>query len=275
IGRGAARFRARGRSDADFHRQREPVVLPVGLFRHCRPLSRPRGQGRRRARGHRADPVELRAGRAHGGFHRPLPGQVYRIDGNTMTGTDEPRDEVVEKELEGVPDGRLDGGELAKDEAKVDDALASLRADLEKAQQDMLYARAEVQNVRRRMEKEVADARAYAATGFARDILSVADNLARALDHVTDEMREDEKLKGFLAGIEATQRELEKVFGLHGITRLGSRGLPLDPNKHRAMLEVTTDEAEPGSVVQEMQSGYMIKDRLLRPAMVAVAKKPD
>jgi molecular chaperone GrpE len=192
-----------------------------------------------------------------------------------MTGTDEPRDEAVEKELEGVPDELLDGGELAKDEAKLDDALASLRADLEKAQQDMLYARAEVQNVRRRMEKEVADARAYAATGFARDILSVADNLARALDHVTDEMREDEKLKGFLAGIEATQRELEKVFGLHGITRIASKGLPLDPNQHQAMLEVPTDEAEPGTVVQEMQSGYMIKDRLLRPAMVAVAKKPD
>ena len=192
-----------------------------------------------------------------------------------MTGTDEPRDEAVEKELAGVPEEMLDGGDLATEEGKLDDALASLRADLEKAQQDMLYARAEVQNVRRRMEKEVADARAYAATAFARDILSVADNLARALDHVPEGMREDDKLKGFLAGIEATQRELDKVFGLHGITRIAAMGLPLDPNQHQAMLEVPTGEAEPGTVVQEMQSGYMIKDRLLRPAMVAVAKKPD
>jgi molecular chaperone GrpE len=192
-----------------------------------------------------------------------------------MTGTDEPRDEAVEKELAGVPEELRDGGDLAEEEAKLDEALASLRADLEKAQQDMLYARAEVQNVRRRLEKDVQDARAYAATGFARDILSVADNLARALDHVPDEMREDDKLKGFLAGIEATQRELDKVFSQHGITRIASKGLSLDPNQHQAMLEIPTDEAEPGTVVQEMQSGYMIKDRLLRPAMVAVAKKPD
>jgi molecular chaperone GrpE len=192
-----------------------------------------------------------------------------------MTGTNEPRDEAVEKELAGVPEELLEDSELAAGEAKLDEALASLRGDLEKAQQDMLYARAEVQNVRRRMEKDVADARAYAATGFARDILSVADNLARALDHVPDEMRADDKLKGFLAGIEATQRELDKVFTQHGITRIAAAGLPLDPNQHQAMLEIPTADAEPGTVVQEMQSGYMIKDRLLRPAMVAVAKKPD
>lgn len=191
-----------------------------------------------------------------------------------MTETDEPRDTAVEKELAGVPEEFLDDADLAAEEAKLDEALASLRADLEKANQDMLYARAEVQNVRRRLEKDVADARAYAATGFARDILSVADNLARALEHVPPGMREDEAHKNFLAGIEATQRELDKVFGLHGITRIASKGLPLDPNQHQAMLEVPTDEAEPGTVVQEMQSGYMIKDRLLRPAMVAVAKKP-
>jgi molecular chaperone GrpE len=192
-----------------------------------------------------------------------------------MTGTNGPRDEAVEKELAGVPEELLDDGELAAEEAKLDEALASLRGDLEKAQQDMLYARAEVQNVRRRLEKDVQDARTYAATGFARDILSVADNLARALDHVPEEMREDDKLKGFLAGIEATQRELDKVFGQHGITRIAAHGLPLDPNQHQAMLEIPSGDAEPGTVVQEMQSGYMIKDRLLRPAMVAVAKKPD
>jgi len=190
-----------------------------------------------------------------------------------MTETDEPRDEAVEKELAGVPEDLLDKGE--DDEVhSLDDALASLRNDLEKAQQDILYARAEAQNVRRRLEKDVQDARAYAATGFARDILSVADNLARALDHVPTEARENDKLSSFLAGIEATQREIEKVFGLHGITRIAAKGLPLDPNQHQAMLEVPTDEAEPGTVVQEMQSGYMIRDRLLRPAMVAVAKKP-
>ena len=192
-----------------------------------------------------------------------------------MTQNDNPRDEEVEKELAGVPEELLDKGEAeASEEGSVEDALDLLRGDLEKAQQEMLYAKAEVQNVRRRMEKDIQDARAYAATGFARDILSVADNLARALDHVPPEMREDDKLKGFLAGIEATQRELDKVFGLHGITRIASTGLPLDPHQHQAMLEIPTDEADPGTVVQEMQAGYMLKDRLLRPAMVGVAKKP-
>ena len=187
-----------------------------------------------------------------------------------MNDNGNPQNEAVEKELAGVPEEMLDRGE----EGTIDEALDSLRGDLEKAQQEMLYAKAEVQNVRRRMEKEAQDARAYATTGFARDILAVADNLARALDHVPPEMREDDKLRNFLAGIEATQRELDKVFGLHGISRIASTGLPLDPNQHQAMLEVPTDEAEPGTVVQEMQAGYMIKDRLLRPAMVAVAKKP-
>jgi molecular chaperone GrpE len=187
-----------------------------------------------------------------------------------MTQNDNSRDEAVEKELAGVPEELLD----QDDGATLEESLNLLRDDLEKAQQEMLYAKAEVQNVRRRMEKDIQDARAYAATGFARDILSVADNLARALDHVPPEMREDEKLKGFLAGIEATQRELDKVFALHGVTRIAAQGLPLDPHQHQAMLEVPSDEAEPGTVVQEMQAGYMIKDRLLRPAMVAVAKKP-
>ncbi len=186
---------------------------------------------------------------------------------------DKTRDEAVEKELAGVPEELLDK-DGPGEEGSVEDSLDLLRGDLEKAQQEMLYAKAEVQNVRRRMEKDIQDARAYAATGFARDILSVADNLARALDHVPPEMREDDKLKNFLAGIEATQRELDKVFGLHGITRIAAVGLPLDPNQHQAMLEVPSDEAEPGTVVQEMQAGYMIKDRLLRPAMVGVARKP-
>ncbi len=186
---------------------------------------------------------------------------------------DAPLDEAAEKELEGVPDALREGGEA--DEGAADDAIAQLRNDLDAAKQDVLYARAETQNLRRRMEKDVADARAYAATGFARDILSVADNLARAIESLPADLHDDPRMKVFVTGIEATQRELEKVFGQHGITRVAAKGLPLDPNQHQAMLEVPSDEHEPGTIVQEMQPGYMIKDRLLRPAMVGVAKKPD
>lgn len=190
----------------------------------------------------------------------------------TQAAGDQINDPAVAAELKGVPEDMLDT-ETADNGG--DDLLARLREELETVKQDALYARAETQNVRRRLEKDIADARAYAATGFARDILSVADNLGRALSAIPADLRENEALKGLIAGIEATGREIDKVFGSHGITRVASTGLPLDPNQHQAMLEVPTNDAEPGTVVQELQAGYMIKDRLLRPAMVAVAKKPD
>ncbi|MCL9983002.1 MAG: nucleotide exchange factor GrpE [Erythrobacter sp.] len=191
-----------------------------------------------------------------------------------MIDNDKPRDQAAEDELNGVPEEFLDKG----DDAGVDtvaEALAALRRDLETAKQDVLYAQAETQNVRRRLEREKDEARAYAATGFARDILSVADNLARAVQAIPESLRADDSMKGLVIGLEATQRELEKVFASHGITRIASMGLPLDPNQHQAMLEVPSADHEPGTVVQEMQAGWMIKDRLLRAAMVAVAKKPD
>ena len=195
-----------------------------------------------------------------------------------MIDNEKNRDEAVEKELEGVPEEFLsdeEGDEDAQDGQDFEAELAQLREDLEASKQETLYAKAEAQNQRRRLEKEVQDARAYAATGFARDILSVADNLARAIDAIPEDLREDSKFKGLVAGIQATQRELDKVFTQHGITRIAAMGLPLDPNQHQAMMEVPTDDAEPGTIVQEMQAGYMIKDRLLRASMVGVAKKPE
>lgn len=169
--------------------------------------------------------------------------------------------------------------ELPEDAAPAGDAsaerIAALEGELAAARQEVLYAHAETQNVRRRLEKELADARAYAATSFARDMLSVADNLGRALQAIPPDLREDEKFKGLVAGLEATGRELESVFGRNGIEKLVSVGQPLDPNRHQAMMEVPSDDAEPGTILVEMQAGYTIKDRLLRPALVSVAKKPD
>ena len=191
-----------------------------------------------------------------------------------MTEENKPQgDPAVEAELKGVPEELLDKGE--SEGGSVSEALARLREDLETQKQEVLYAKAETQNVRRRLEKDIADARAYASTGFARDILSVSDNLSRALESIPAELREDEKFKNLVTGLEATGRELDKVFGLHGITRIAAVGLPLDPNLHQAMMEVPSGEAEPGTVLQELQAGYMIKERLLRPAMVVVAKQPD
>ena len=187
-----------------------------------------------------------------------------------MTDNDtRPQDPEVAAELEGVPSELTEGGD------ELGELVEALKGDLEAAKQDVLYAKAETQNVRRRMEKEVADTRTYAATAFARDILSVADNLARALETIPAELRADDKMKNLVAGLEATGREIEKVFASHGISRIAAKGLPLDPHQHQAMLEIPSDDVDPGTVLQELQAGYMIKDRLLRAAMVAVAKKPD
>lgn len=175
------------------------------------------------------------------------------------TGTNE---DLREETAEGAP------------EVADHDRLTALEAELTDAKAAVLYAQAETQNVRRRFEKEAADARTYAATAFARDILSVADNLSRALSAIPAELREDEKLKGLVTGLEATGRELDSVFARHGITKIEALGEGLDPNRHQAMMEMPSD-AEPGTIVQEIQTGYMIKDRLLRPALVGVAKKAD
>ena len=176
---------------------------------------------------------------------------------------DTPVDDDANAEAEAVDTAAPAEGE--KDE------IAQLAEQIAALQQDLLYARAETQNVTRRKDKEIADAHAYAATKFARDILSVADNLGRALAALSEEQRADDAIKPLITGLEATERELLSVFERNGITRIAAIGLPLDPNQHQAMLEIPSDET-PGTIVQEMQAGYMLKDRLLRPAMVAVAK---
>jgi molecular chaperone GrpE len=154
------------------------------------------------------------------------------------------------------------------------DHVAALEKQLEEAKSNALYAAAETQNVRRRLEAELKQATSYAAAGFARDMLAIKDHLDRALAAVGDELRADKTAAQFLAGIEATARELDAVFLRNGVTRIESVGEELDPHRHQAMVEMPSDQ-EPGTIVEEMQAGYMMKDRLLRPALVAVAKKPD
>ena len=174
-------------------------------------------------------------------------------------------DQELHEQSDVIEEGTADAGQEQ-------DRLGELVNELEEVRQHVLYAQAETQNVRRRLEQEKINAANYAATGFARDMLSVNDNLDRALASFPEDLRQDERLKALIAGIEATGRELESVFSRNGITRIEAMGQPLDPNRHQAMLELASD-AEPGTIVQEMQPGYMIKDRLLRPALVAVAKK--
>lgn len=160
-------------------------------------------------------------------------------------------------------------------EAEAPEIMADVRDDEIAALKDqLLRAAAETENVRRRLSRERDDAAAYVMTGFARDLLTVADNLTRAIAATPPEAREDAVLKPLVEGVEATERELMRVLARHGVNKIDSVGHPLDPNRHQAMLEVETAEFAPGTIVAEFMGGFMIKDRLLRPAMVSVAKSP-
>ena len=149
--------------------------------------------------------------------------------------------------------------------------LVAKDVELAELKDRMLRAAAEAENSRRRLERDKADAVAYATTGFARDLLGVADNLRRAVASIPAAAREDDAVKGIVTGVEMTEKELQSVLGRHGVSRVESIGQKLDPNRHQAMLEVEHDD-EPGTIIQELQAGYVIKDRLLRPALVSVAK---
>ena len=137
-----------------------------------------------------------------------------------------------------------------------------------------MRALAEMENLRRRTEREVNDSRTYGIAAFARDILAVADNMDRALQALDDELREkaDAGVKALLDGVELTERELHKVLEKHGVKKLEPAGEKFDPNFHQAMYEVPDPSVPAGTVVQVVQAGYTIGDRVLRPALVAVAK---
>jgi molecular chaperone GrpE len=138
----------------------------------------------------------------------------------------------------------------------------------------LLRTLAEMENLRKRTEREVADARVYGVTGFARDVLAVADNMHRALATLGPELREqaDAKLIALIEGVELTERELMKVLEKNGVTKFSPQGEKFDPNVHQAMYEVENSELPAGHVGQVIQAGYMLGDRVLRPALVAVVK---
>jgi molecular chaperone GrpE len=163
--------------------------------------------------------------------------------------------------------------ESAPDPYVVVEKLVSENAELKDR---VLRALADTENMRRRSEKEAADARAYAVTAFARDMLSVVDNLERALGHLTQEQRAagGEALKGLIEGVELTARDLTSVLGRHGVKRLDPMGEKFDPNFHQAMFEAPDESVPAGMVSQVMQSGWKISERVLRPALVGVSKGP-
>ena len=151
--------------------------------------------------------------------------------------------------------------------------VVELEGEVSQLRDQLLRAMAETENVRKRAERQIEDAHRYAVTGFARDILSIGDNLERALFAVPEERRgEHELLKTLLEGVIAVQNDFQSALAAHKIERLDPTGEPFDPNLHEAMYEVPDTDLPNGSVAQVMQAGYKLHDRLLRPARVGVAK---
>jgi len=191
-----------------------------------------------------------------------------------------------------MPDDKTDPRAANEDQAKVDDSpeaktntekpdpsgelgadLDALLAENTEMRDRLLRTMADMENLRRRTEREKTDTARYAISNFARDVLTVGDNLKRTIEHVPAEAAAgDPALKSFLDGVELTERELLNVLERHGVTRIEPLGQRFDPNCHQAMYEVQNADVPEGTVVDVMQSGYAIGDRCLRPALVAVAK---
>lgn len=151
----------------------------------------------------------------------------------------------------------------------------ALRAEVADLKNKLLRTLAEMENLRRRTEREIVDARQYAVANFARDMLTVSDNLGRAIDAVPKEQRGsgDAALDALIDGVEVTERGLEQSLTKFGVRRIETKGQKFDPAVHQAMFEMESPDAPPGTVVEEIQAGYVIGDRTLRPALVGIAKR--
>jgi len=154
------------------------------------------------------------------------------------------------------------------------DPVAALTKEAADLKDRLLRTLAEMENLRRRTEREVADARTYGISNFARDILAVADNMERAMKALDEEIRDKAEagVKALLDGVELTERELLKVMEKHGVKKLEPQGQRFDPNLHQAMYEIPDESVPAGTVLQVMQPGYTIGERVLRPALVGVSK---
>jgi len=170
-----------------------------------------------------------------------------------------------------------EGGEesVATDAAErsPEERVAALESELAEHKDQLLRALAETENVRRRAQREREDALKYAVAGFAKELLSVADNLRRALDSLPQSEVKDERTRGLVTGVEATERELLSVFERHGLRRIDPEGERFDHNLHQAIFEAERPGKPGGIVIEVLQPGYVLHDRLLRPAMVGVAKQ--
>lgn len=218
------------------------------------------------------------AGRKSDEAAKPAPAEEVRPPAQPMP---EPPAELTSAEEDKIetPSAPEQSVEKARAEAAAltlaDEKIAQLEAEAAQLKDQLLRALADAENTRRRLRKEVEDTAKYAIGNLAKDLLSAPDNLRRALDNIPAEgRRSDELLDRLAAGVELVERELHAIFERYGIKKIDPLGLPFDHNFHQALFEVATADRPAGTVVQVLAPGYVIHERLLRPAMVGVAKTP-
>jgi len=196
---------------------------------------------------------------------------------NKQTQTDETIDgqqAAADEQTCESPDMSSDAvSSAAPADAQSNDPLAAMTAERDQLKEQLLRALADTENMRRRSEREAANVRKYGHTPFARDLVGALDNLGRAVDSAPDDLDSlDEPVKSLVTGIQLSWTELQSVIQKHGIATVSPKGEKFDYNLHQAMFEVPTDDVAPGMVVEVVQHGYVLHDRLLRPAMVGVSK---
>lgn len=168
------------------------------------------------------------------------------------------------------PQNEVDGAEEQSKESEEERLQEEVRA----LKEDKIRVLAEMENLRKRFDREKIDSIKYGSVNFARDILSPGDNLERALSAINQEEDHPQSIKNLIEGLKMVQKEFSSALEKNGISKINSMNEKFDPNLHQAMMEVERDDLDEGIVVQEIQTGYMMHDRLLRPAMVGVSKKP-
>ncbi|MGY9017666.1 MAG: nucleotide exchange factor GrpE [Alphaproteobacteria bacterium] len=179
-----------------------------------------------------------------------------------------PEDKNIEEE-------KMEGEDLPKEEPKLsnEEVIEKLKVDIEELKDQRLRSVAELENYRKRSEKDQSDALKYGITNFAKEVISIRDNIERANASILDEIKSDEKIKPVIEGLELIHQSIISVLDRFEIKKIESIDQKFDHNFHQAMVEIERDDCEPGTVVQELIPGYMLHDRLLRPAMVGVSKK--
>ena len=183
--------------------------------------------------------------------------------------------DTINSENENLEQNSTAANDTDADNEKQNELEENLRDEIEQLRDEKLRLLADMENLRKRSDRDRMDSIRYGNINFARDILSLGDNLSRALDAIPKDAEKTETITNLINGLRMVQREFTSILEKHGIKKIEALNQRFDHNFHQAMMEIESEEVEEGIVIQEIQSGYNMHDRLLRPSMVGVAKKPN